>query len=116
WPPAFRACRSLILASALDERRRAQAAHLDAHEPGWLVLYGPWSRAFFAFAAWPAPRALIVGARTPEALRDAMRHAETAAAVAGRVPHRAGRAEGSASVSPPGRGCRAFPSLLAMSW
>jgi hypothetical protein len=64
-----------------DERQRAQAAHLDALEPGWAILYGPWSRVFFAFAAWPAPRALVVGARTPEGLWDAMRQAEMSAAV-----------------------------------
>lgn len=65
-----------------DERQRAQAAHLDAQEPGWSVLYGVWSRSFFAFAVWPAARGVVVDARTPEALREAMREAEALGAEA----------------------------------
>lgn len=72
-----------------DERQRAQAVHLDAQEPGWAVIYGLWSRAFFAFAAWPAPRALVVAARTPEGLWEAMRDAESSAAFDGGLMHRA---------------------------
>lgn len=68
-----------------DERQRAQAAQLDALEPGWSVVYGPWSRLFFAFAAWPASRAVVVDARTPEALWQAMREAETSGAAMGRA-------------------------------
>lgn len=68
-----------------DEPQRAQAQHLDAHEPAWAIVYGPWSRRFFAFAAWHAPRALIVAADTAEALWDAMRDAESSAGVRGWV-------------------------------
>jgi hypothetical protein len=66
-----------------DERQRAQAAHLDAQEPGWAVVYGVWSRSFFAFAAWPATRGVVVNAPTPEGLWQAMREAEMLAVEAG---------------------------------
>ena len=65
------------------KEQRAQAAHLDALEPGWAILYGPWSRVFFAFAAWPATRGVVVNAPTPEGLWQAMREAEMLAVEAG---------------------------------
>ncbi len=67
-----------------DVRQREQAARLDAEEPGWVIVYGPWSRRFMAFAAWPVSRGLVVDARTPEELWEAMRDAEmTDAAMSG---------------------------------
>jgi hypothetical protein len=60
----------------VDARQREQAALIDAREPGWTVIYGPWSRRFFAFAAWPAPQGVIVDSATLEDLVAAMRGAE----------------------------------------
>jgi hypothetical protein len=60
-----------------DTNRRGQAEDLDGEEKAWLVVYGPWSRLFWAFAAWPAPRPLVVDARTAEGLRQEMREAES---------------------------------------
>ena len=38
-----------------DRHRRAEADAIDAQEAGWTVMYGPWSRAFWAFAQDPKP-------------------------------------------------------------
>jgi hypothetical protein len=68
-----------------DERQSAWAAHLDRNTPNWSIIYGPWSRVFWAFAAWPAPRPLVVDARTPEGLWEEMRAAEASPGMAGVV-------------------------------
>lgn len=54
----------------------------DPAEPGWVIVYGPWRRRYTAFAAWPAPRPVVVDASTPEELWGAMRSAEMAHSVA----------------------------------
>ena len=61
-----------------DTHQRQQAALIDAREPRWTVVYGPWSRRFFAFAAWSTPQGLMVTASTPEELVEAMRDVEVA--------------------------------------
>lgn len=66
-----------------DRHRRAEADTLDGQESAWMVLYGPWSRLFWAFAAWPSPRPLVVDARTADGLRQEMREAESLALVGG---------------------------------
>ena len=65
-----------------DPAKRAVAAELDRMEPGWLVMYGPWSRRFYAIALWDAPCPVLLDARTAEELREQMRQAE----MAGMVP------------------------------
>jgi hypothetical protein len=59
-----------------DPASRAAAAELDQLEPGWMVWYGPWSRRFYAIAAWNAPCPVLLDAPTAEELRDQMRQAE----------------------------------------
>lgn len=66
-----------------DRHRRAEAEAMDRREGAWLVVYGPWSRVFWAFAAGPVPRALVVSASRPEGLREAMREAEADGAAIG---------------------------------
>ncbi|MEV6981273.1 hypothetical protein AB0M95_08445 [Sphaerisporangium sp. NPDC051017] len=58
-----------------DEREKAVAAQIDQLEPGWLVMYGVWSRRFFAIAAWSGVP-LMIEARDAEDLRHQMREAE----------------------------------------
>ncbi|GAA1265732.1 hypothetical protein GCM10009677_17310 [Sphaerisporangium rubeum] len=65
-----------------DTAKRAAAEELDRLEPGWLVLYGTWSRRFYAIALWEAPCPVLLDARTAEELRGLMRQAE----LAGMVP------------------------------
>ncbi|MEV5411018.1 hypothetical protein AB0K60_19510 [Thermopolyspora sp. NPDC052614] len=65
-----------------DRHRRDEADALNDREHAWTVLYGPWSRAFWAFAAWPVPHPLVVDAHTVEGLQEEMRAAETSLALA----------------------------------
>lgn len=65
-----------------DPAKRAAAEELDRLEPGWLVMYGTWSRRFYAIALWEAPCPVLLDARTAEVLRGLMRQAE----VTGTVP------------------------------
>ncbi|MEV7965669.1 hypothetical protein AB0O34_06760 [Sphaerisporangium sp. NPDC088356] len=59
-----------------DPRARATAVLLDRLEPAWMILYGPWSRRFYALALFATPGPLIVEAFTAQELTDQMRQAE----------------------------------------
>ncbi|MEU9891171.1 hypothetical protein [Sphaerisporangium sp. NPDC051011] len=67
-----------VLPGRWDEDKRAAAAQLDQLEPGWHVMYGVWSRRFYAIAAWYS-EPLIVDARDAVDLRAQMREAEVGA-------------------------------------
>ena len=74
-----------------DVRARAEAERLERSLPGWIVLYGPGSRRFYALAAWPAPTPVMLEDRTPEGLEERMRQAETDALIGQRpTPTRGG--------------------------
>ncbi|GII87284.1 hypothetical protein Ssi03_52740 [Sphaerisporangium siamense] len=68
-----------------DAGKRALAAQMDRLEPGWHVMYGLWSRRFYAIATC-CPVAMIVEARTPEELRERMREGELEAMTSVRAP------------------------------
>ncbi|WP_433352213.1 hypothetical protein ACQP25_03945 [Microtetraspora malaysiensis] len=68
-----------------DADKRRAAAQLDQAEPAWLVSYGLGSRRFFAVAAWPVSRPLIVEAINVDELRDLMREAELTEIAANRA-------------------------------
>jgi hypothetical protein len=70
-----------------DAEHRAAADRLDQLEPGSMVWYGPWSRRFYAIAAWNAPSPLLLDAPTAEELRDQMRQVEPAVLTATFPPH-----------------------------
>ncbi|MGW4644253.1 hypothetical protein ACWEN6_37440 [Sphaerisporangium sp. NPDC004334] len=59
-----------------DLADRAAAVLLNRMERYWTVMYGPWSRRFYALALYPTPEPLVVEARTAQDLLAAMRHAE----------------------------------------
>ncbi|GGK81015.1 hypothetical protein Sme01_44510 [Sphaerisporangium melleum] len=59
-----------------DLADRAAAVLLDRMEPGWTIMYGPWSRRFYALALYPTPEPLVVEARTAQDLLTEMRQAE----------------------------------------
>ncbi|MDH2427553.1 hypothetical protein [Sphaerisporangium sp. TRM90804] len=58
-----------------DQVKKAAAAQLDRMEPGWLILYGEWTREFVAFARWAAEPVRVASATVDE-LRGLMREAE----------------------------------------
>ncbi|WP_433246824.1 hypothetical protein ACQPYK_45915 [Streptosporangium sp. CA-135522] len=59
-----------------DGSARAEAGRLDQAWPGWSVLYSFGNRRFYAVAAWPTPKPLIVEDDTPKGLAERMREAE----------------------------------------
>ncbi|GII85649.1 hypothetical protein Ssi03_36390 [Sphaerisporangium siamense] len=73
-----------------DGGQKARAAHLDLLEPGWLVLYGPYHRRFYAIARTAAVTEPLVQATTIDGLRTLMRESESEAA-AGMMGARAQR-------------------------
>ncbi|MEV6983246.1 hypothetical protein AB0M95_18580 [Sphaerisporangium sp. NPDC051017] len=68
-----------------DPRARATAVLLDRLEPAWTILYGPWSRRFYAVAMFPAPYPLIVEESTAQELTEQMRQAERDVLMTGRT-------------------------------
>ncbi|GII77791.1 hypothetical protein Sru01_27730 [Sphaerisporangium rufum] len=61
---------------APDPGARAAAVLVDRLEPDWTVIYGPWSRRFYALAVFPTAEPLIIEAATAPELRALMREAE----------------------------------------
>ncbi len=61
-----------------DEDRRRVAAHIEWQKQGaWTVLWGGYTRRYWAFARWPLPPGgAVVSAPDPDALYAEMRHAE----------------------------------------
>jgi hypothetical protein len=75
--------REVVKPRVWDRHRRAEAEEINRQEAGWTVLYGPWSRMFWAFAAWPAPSPVVIDARTADGLHERMRVAEASLALGG---------------------------------
>lgn len=69
-----------------DPRQRALAARLQADSQGWLVMYGPWSRRFFAYSLRQGVG--VLSAPTISELWQLMQEAEAAAAPTRPAAHR----------------------------
>lgn len=61
-----------------DPDKRRAAWELDRSAPGWAVFYGPYSRRFYAIAAWPSPCPLVLDAEDTVELRTLMHEADAA--------------------------------------
>lgn len=61
-----------------DPEQRRVAAHIEWQKQGtWIVLWGSYTRRFWAFARWPVPPGgAVVSAPDPDDLYAAMREAE----------------------------------------
>ncbi|GII75690.1 hypothetical protein Sru01_06720 [Sphaerisporangium rufum] len=68
----------------LDGPQRVRASRLGLLEPGWLVLYAPYHRRFYALARTSDVADPVVSAATVDGLRARMRQAETSAPCRGR--------------------------------
>jgi hypothetical protein len=62
-----------------DPGHHQEAARLQRAHPAWLVLYGAYSRKFWAFPTFATPPGTIVTAATPTDLAILMRQAEITA-------------------------------------
>jgi hypothetical protein len=59
-----------------DDEGRAIAEDIRKQRPGWLVVFGVYSRQFVAFPLFAVSRRTILTARYPDALIDRMERAE----------------------------------------
>lgn len=59
-----------------DREQRRQAARLAEVFPYWVVLWGPWSRRFWAFPCFGVPRGTIAHSPDPGELASRMRAVE----------------------------------------
>lgn len=59
-----------------DPDQRRAARHLERNDPAWLVMYGPWTRHFWAYPRFAAPRGTILHASSTRELLAMMRTAE----------------------------------------
>ncbi|MDH2430367.1 hypothetical protein [Sphaerisporangium sp. TRM90804] len=85
-----------------DARQRARAEQLGLLEPGWLVMYGAYSRRFYAIARISEVCEPLLQAATPEELRTLMRGSELAGLAPARRS-RTGRPAGDGLVRPGSR-------------
>lgn len=53
------------------------ATRLQEQNPGWLILFGSWTRQYIAFPLFPAPYGSYVAARDPRELARGMRLVES---------------------------------------
>ncbi|WP_157549548.1 hypothetical protein [Nonomuraea candida] len=65
-----------------DPDQRRAAWELDRSERGWVVFYGPYTRRFYAIAAWPSPFPLVLDADGTTELRRLMREVDVAPGLA----------------------------------
>ena len=70
------------------EANRETARQLELRRPGWMVLWGAYSKQYVAFPLFAAPPGTILAAAYPPALESRMQAAEVRAQ--GRPRHRGG--------------------------
>lgn len=73
----------------LDVAQRRVAARIMVHRPSWVVLWGLWSRRYWAFPLFDAEPGTIISSASGTELVALLDHAETAASL-GRAPRRPG--------------------------
>jgi hypothetical protein len=59
-----------------DEANRETARQIEVQRPGWMVLWGAYSKEYVAFPLFAAPPGTIVAARYAPALASRMQAAE----------------------------------------
>jgi hypothetical protein len=60
-----------------DERNRAEAERIERENPGWIVVFGVYTRQFICFPRFSAPRGTVLVALYPSALPPLMRSIES---------------------------------------
>jgi hypothetical protein len=69
-----------------DDQEWQIAFEIDQSHPHWLVMWGCYSRLFWAFPIFQAPKGTIVSAPNPEMLLAGMRGVEVEMSASQRVP------------------------------
>ena len=65
-------------ASAFDDASREAAERTERENPGWIVVFGVFTKEFVCFPRFPAPAGTIVTALYPDAIPPRMRTIERA--------------------------------------
>jgi hypothetical protein len=66
------------MTSPFDEPERRAAARLENGHPGWLIIWGYYSRLYWAFPRFHAPPGTIIAAPGTAELTTRMQHTELA--------------------------------------
>lgn len=61
-----------------DPGQRRAAGRIERQNPGWVIMYGPWTRHFWAYPRFSTPRGTILDAPSTAELLPLMRAAELA--------------------------------------
>jgi len=69
-----------------EDQERQTAREVERHHPRWIVMWGCYSRLFWAFPRFEVPRGTIVSAPDPERLVVDMHRVEAEARVSAQVP------------------------------
>jgi hypothetical protein len=83
---------SALVSPPYDPGQRKAADRIQRQHPAWLVMYGPWTRHFWAYPLFPVPRGTILNAPSTGELVAWMRTTELAAS--DQPPARPGRQPG----------------------
>jgi hypothetical protein len=67
-----------------DDTAREVAARTERENPGWIVMFGSFTRQFVCFPRFPAPTGTIITALYPDAIPPRMRMIERALRVRNR--------------------------------
>jgi hypothetical protein len=76
------------VSTEFDPHEHRAAARLTQRYPNWLILWGTWSRRFWAYPLFRAPKGTILHAATAADLLTLMSQAEFAASGGARHPPR----------------------------
>jgi hypothetical protein len=68
----------------LDDQQQRFAAQVEQDHQDWVIMWGYYSRLYWAFPRFNVPPGTVVAAPAPGELTEAMRRAEIAAALAPR--------------------------------
>jgi hypothetical protein len=68
-------------AASPDDASREAAERTERENPGWIVLFGVFTREFVCFPKFPAPAGTIIRALYPDAVPPRMRMIERALGV-----------------------------------
>ena len=67
-----------VVGEPYDPGQRRAAGRIERQNPGWVIMYGPWTRRFWAYPQFFTPRGTILDAPSTAELLPLMRAAELA--------------------------------------
>jgi hypothetical protein len=74
------------MTAASDEQPRQAARRIEDDRPGWMVVFGTYTRQYVAFPLFDAPPGTVLADRNPDTLTRQMRAAERRYRKPGQAP------------------------------